>query len=232
MPRPVPIRVGDSLRGRFQNGFDARQTAPIQSANLHQAVGKVANRSIATGVKPANCAKHWELLQNEVEISRWPAISLLQIGATVTAGLDRLALIWSIDVLVVARPSFALRVLLCSPSRLHFKPIAAAIRNLHEFASTLASPRRPQGVLRSEYFAWIVVQEDDSQFGRLLPMRLSDLEGWHPHYVLPAKRFPFEHEMIQPARMSVFAARLRALPNGDFHRHREFLEGGAILIVC
>src|SRR5580704_1954738 len=100
MPRPVPIRVGDSLRGRFQNRFDARQTASVQPANLHQAVGKVANRPIATGVKPADCAEHRKLLQDEVEISRWPAISPLQIGAAVTAGLNRLALIWAIDVLV------------------------------------------------------------------------------------------------------------------------------------
>jgi hypothetical protein len=114
----------------------------------------------------------------------------------------------------------------------HFEPESAAIRDLYKFASAFACARRPQSVLRSEDFAWIVVEEDDSQFGRFLPMRLSDLRGWHPNYVLPVKRFPFENEMIQLARMSVFAARFRALPDGDFHCHREFLEGGAILIVC
>jgi len=70
--------------------------------------------------------------------------------ATVTAGLNRLALIWSIEVLIVARPSLALRVLWRSPSRLHFVPRPATIRKLHEFAAAFASSRRPQSV-KPEY---------------------------------------------------------------------------------
>jgi len=42
-------------------------------------------------VKAADCSEHRKLLQNEIEISRWSAISPLQIGAAVTAGLNWLS---------------------------------------------------------------------------------------------------------------------------------------------
>src|SRR4029077_1061151 len=100
-----------------------------------------ANRSIATGVKPADCSEHRKLLQDEIEVSRWPAISPIQIGATVTTGLNRLAFLLTIEILVVARPSLPLRVSLRPPSRLHFEPGSAAIRDLNKFAAAFASAR-------------------------------------------------------------------------------------------
>src|ERR1700731_2234081 len=66
---------------------------------------KVANRAIATGLESADGSAHRKLLQCEIEISRWPAISSFQIGATLAAGLSRRALLWPIDVVVGAGPS-------------------------------------------------------------------------------------------------------------------------------
>jgi hypothetical protein len=182
-------------------------------------------------VKPADRAEPWELLQHEVEVSRRLTIAALQIRAAVTARLNRLALHWSIDVLAVPRPGLTFRVLLRSSRRLHFEPKAVAIRNLDKLTVALAPGECPPSIFGPKHFSRIIVEKDDPQLGWPLPVRLCDVRRWHPHHVLPAKRFPFENEVIQPSRVVISIARLWPLADCNLNRYREFLEGQAVLIM-
>src|SRR5579883_849848 len=129
-------------------------------------------------MQSADGTEGWELLQNEIEIARRLAIAALQVWATVAAKLNGLALLRPIDVLVVSGPGFPLRMLLRAPQRSHFEPNPIAIGNLHKLTVAFARGRRPPCILGPEHLSRIVVEEDDSQRGRFLAVRLRDVSRW------------------------------------------------------
>ena len=108
---------------------------------------------------------------------------------------------------VVARPRLALRMLLRLPESLAFR--TESRRHSQPARVGLGICSRPASTthIRSKYLSCVVIEENDSQFGRLLSMRLNDLRAV-PTYILPPKRFSFENEMIELARTSVFVPRL------------------------
>ncbi|TMQ29314.1 MAG: hypothetical protein E6K65_09705 [Nitrospirae bacterium] len=114
---------------------------------------------------------------------------------------------------------------------MHLKPQAVTVPDLDEFTVTLAPSLRPECVLGSEDLPRVIVEKDDRKLCRLLAMNLRDVRGRLPNYFLLTHYLSLEYEVIQTAWVTVLIPRLRPLPDGDFDRYREFLEGRAVLIM-
>jgi hypothetical protein len=75
------------------------------------------------------------------------------------------------------------------------------------------------------------VKEDHRQFSRLVPENFGDIRRGFPIHHLPAHSSPLENEMKERPWTTILVIGGWPFPDGDFDRHREFLEGRAVLIV-
>jgi len=186
-------------------------------------------------VKSADCAEHRTLLQYEIEdLPKGGKSPRSKIGAT-SHRRAQLAGPYLVHRRTCSCQAKApLRVLLGVSESLAFQTDCCRHRNL-----LTSSPRHlhPPGVHRAysvrKTFAWIVVEEDDSQFGRFLPMRLSDLRGWHPNYVLPVSVFLLKTKWSSLRGLSVFRCQGSGpFPMATFIVTGSFSRAVPLLIVC
>jgi len=108
---------------------------------------------------------------------------------------------------------------------------SAAICDLNKFTPAFAAAWCPQGVLGSEDFSRVIIEKDDSQFCRFLPMRLGYVRCWFPNDILSAKCFPLENEVVQSSRVAISVARFRPLSDCNLDGYREFFQGHPTLIM-
>src|SRR6266404_587601 len=204
----------------------------MEPTDLHQAVGEIADRTVATGVQPAHGPQLWESLQHEIQVARRTAVSSLQIGTTVAAGFVGLILLGSASVSILTRPSFAFGMLARFANRPHLVPCAIPVRDLHQLAATLATRRCPPGIFGTEDFLGIIMQEDDSKFGWFCRMSFGNIGRWLPNHVLPTECLALEYKVIEPLRMAVLIPEFRRFADRNFDRYRELLQSRSALIVC
>lgn len=76
------------------------------------------------------------------------------------------------------------------------------------------------------------MEEDHCQFGRLLPEDFCDIWRSFPIHRLSPHCSPLENEMKKRPWTTILVIGRRSFPDSDFDRHRELLEGRAVLIVC
>src|SRR5260221_8869571 len=183
----------------------------MEAADLHQAVGEVANRTVAAGVQPAHGAQFWEFLQHEIQVTRRTAASSLQIGTTIAPGVVGMILLGPASISIRARPNFAFGMLARFANRPHLVACAIPVRDLHQFAAALAPRRCPPGIFGPEDFLGIIMQEDNSEFRWFCRMSFGNVWRCLPNHVLSTERLPFEYEVTDPPWMPVLIPRFRRL---------------------
>src|SRR5258706_2632377 len=204
----------------------------MKATDLHQAVGEVADRTVAAGVQPAHGAQFWEFLQHEIQVTRRTAASSLQIGTTIAAGFVGSILHGSAGIAIGARPNFAFGMLARLANRPHLVACAIPVRDLHQFAAALAPRRCPPGIFGPEDFLGIIMQEDNSEFRWFCRMSFGNVWRWLPNHVLSTECLSFEYEVIEPPWMTVLIPRFRRFSDCNFDRYREFLQSLSAVIMC
>src|SRR5260370_13598086 len=204
----------------------------MEPTDLHEAVGEVADRTIATGVQPAHSCEFWEFLQHEIQVPRRTTVSALQIGTTIAAGFVRLILLGSASISILARPSFAFWMLAGFANRPHLVPCAIPVRDLHQLAATLATRRRPPGIFGPQDFLGIIMPEDNSGFRWFCPVSFGNIGRRLPDHVLPTEYLALKHKVIESLWMAVLIPGFRRFSDRNFDRYREFLQSNSAFIVC
>src|SRR5260370_20291967 len=204
----------------------------MEAADLHQAVGEVANRTVAAGVQPAHGAQFWEFLQHEIQVTRRTAASSLQIGTTIAAGFVGLILLGSASISIRARPNFAFGMLARFANRPHLVACAIPVRDLHQLPATLAARRRPPRIFGPEDLLGIIMQEDNSDFRWFCPVSFGNIRRRLPDHVQPTEYLALKHKVIESLWMAVLIPGFRRFSDRNFDRYREFLQSNSAFIVC
>jgi hypothetical protein len=75
------------------------------------------------------------------------------------------------------------------------------------------------------------MKEDHSQFRWFLSEDLGDIWRGFPIHHLASYSSPLENEMKKRPWTTVLIIGRRSFPDGNLDRHRQFLEGRAVLVV-
>src|SRR6266436_5706324 len=182
-------------------------------------------------MQSADGAQAGKFFQDEIKIRRGATLATLEFGAAFTTTLDWLALVRCIGIRVITRPGLSLRVLGCPSDCLHFVAWRIAVGDLHKLSVTEAALPRPQGVFRRAYLSRVIMKKDHCQFRRLVSKDLGDIWRRFPIHHLSPHGSPLENEMKKRPWTTILVVECRPFPDGNLDRHRQLLEGRAVLVV-